>query len=412
MACFGGGAAAIEGGLGARGVLLAGLAAALIGCSESPSLNPTAPGSPEASSAHCELRRHGLPLAAADGVWFGVNLDWSKDSPQAYGERLGHRPAVITSFSPLPIDAEHAVYLDDAVAMLAGSGGMLLLTLEPHQGLASVTPALAGEVAQRLARYNARGVPVLLRFAHEMNGSWYPWGQRPGEYVAAYRRMAEAVHAVAEGTAMLWAPNYGGGYPFSGTDFIPAPATADGRALDSDGDGKLTGADDPYAPYYPGDDAVDWVGMSLYHWGADYPWGGNELPEAGKFEAMLTGNYHGTVGDQTLLPDFYRRYGAERNKPVGIFETAAFYAPGAGGSDELALKSVWWQQVYAADLPQRYPLLKMINWFEWDKFEQEVDGRVDWGVTRSPALRASYRAALPDWARFAQAVDFCAARSE
>ncbi len=28
---------------------------------------------------------------------------------------------------------------------------------------------------------------------------------------------------------------------------------------------------DPYAPYYPGDAATDWVGMSLFHWGSGYP---------------------------------------------------------------------------------------------------------------------------------------------
>ena len=66
-------------------------------------------------------------------------------------------------------------------------------------------------------------------------------------------------------------------------------------------------ADDSYAPYYPGDDAVDWVGMSLYHWGATYPWGENELPEANKFTDQLTGTYVGANGDDSLLPDFYAR---------------------------------------------------------------------------------------------------------
>jgi hypothetical protein len=49
----------------------------------------------------------------------------------------------------------------------------------------------------------------------------------------------------------------------------------------------------------------------------------------------------------------------------------------------------------------------MINWFEWDKYETEVDARVDWGVTVDPALRVAFREALPDWLRFAENVDFC-----
>ena len=66
--------------------------------------------------------------------------------------------------------------------------------------------------------------------------------------------------------------------------------------------------DDPYAPYYPGDDAVDWVGMSLYHWGSAYPWGENEIPEAGKLLAQVTGEYDGLNGDERAVPDFYGTY--------------------------------------------------------------------------------------------------------
>ena len=49
----------------------------------------------------------------------------------------------------------------------------------------------------------------------------------------------------------------------------------------------FTGRDDPYAPYWPGADAVDWVGMSLYHWGSAHPWGENEVPEPGKFAGWI-----------------------------------------------------------------------------------------------------------------------------
>lgn len=355
----------------------------------------------------CDADRHGARLVPESGVWFGVNLDFAKDSPGRYSERLGRHPAVYTSFSPVPIDPANGDYLDQAVEMLVQSGGMLLLTLEPRAGLDSITPAVAQSVAARLAGYNSRGVMVLLRFAHEMNGSWYEWGQQPIKYIATFRRVADAVHRKAPGTAMLWAPNYGGGYPFQGGKFLARPGSMDMKALDTDGDGELTARDDPYAAYYPGDDFVDWVGMSLYHWGSVYPWGSNDLPEPGKFAHMLEGDYHGSAGDERDLPNFYSDYGEHRNKPVGVFETAAFYAPARGGADEMALKSSWWRQAYATGIVERFPRLKMINWFEWDKHEVEVDARVDWGVTIDPQLRAAYREALPDWLRFAEDVDFC-----
>lgn len=87
----------------------------------------------------------------------------------------------------------------------------------------------------------------------------------------------------------MWAPNYGGGYPFAGGQHQAAAGTPEYLELDTDHDGTVTGADDPYARYYPGDDAADWVGMSLYHWGSVYPWGVNVVPEEGKFLQQLTG---------------------------------------------------------------------------------------------------------------------------
>ena len=95
--------------------------------------------------------------------------------------------------------------------------------------------------------------------------------------------------------------------------------------LDTNQDGRLDMADDPYGPYYPGDDAVDWVGMTIYHWGSEYPWGENEIPEADKFIQQLTGNFKGQNGDDTALPDFYEVFHTTHRKPVAIPETAALY---------------------------------------------------------------------------------------
>ena len=53
----------------------------------------------------------------------------------------------------------------------------------------------------------------------------------------------------------------------------------------------------------------------------------------------------------------------------------------------------------------------MINWFEWDKQESEVGGRVDWTVTGTEEVRAAYRAGLPSWGRWADSVPACGAPS-
>lgn len=40
-----------------------------------------------------------------------------------------------------------------------------------------------------------------------------------------------------------------------------------------------------------GDDYVDWVGMNVYHFGQNMPWGRNQLPEDQKLDSFITGTY-------------------------------------------------------------------------------------------------------------------------
>lgn len=349
-------------------------------------------------------------LVPASGALFGVNLDLHEKPLSRYAQDLGHKPAVSVSFTGFPYTDAEKADLHRAVEQIRADGQMLLLTLEPTNGLAAITPDSAAALATDLAGFNADGVPVIVRFAHEMNGSWYPWSQQPAAYISAFQTIATAVHTQAPGSAMMWAPNYGGGYPFAGGQHEAKPGTAAFAVLDTTGDGVLGMADDAYAPYYPGDDAVDWVGMSLYHWGGAYPWGENELPEPGKFAAQLTGTYVGANGDDTLLPDFYGVYGEQHGKPVAIPETAALFAPAtraapaagpaATGAGEAAIKQAWWGQLFSPATATDFPHLKMINWFEWDKNEAEVKGRVNWTVTNTPEIRDAFTAAMPDWLRF------------
>jgi hypothetical protein len=335
-------------------------------------------------------------IVPADGTMFGVNLDWEHQSVAQYRDQLTHPPAAATQFSDLPYDAQHWDWIASAAIQARSTNSVLLLTLEPNDGLAAVTDEVIARLVTDLRTLNDEGTPVVLRYAHEMNGTWYAWSQQPDAYIASFRKVAAAVHQGAPGTAMMWAPNYGGGYPFTGGAYLAKPGTKDFAVLDTNHDGKLTMADDPYLPYYPGDGAVDWVGMSVYHWGNKHPWGANAVPEPGKFTAMLTGTYNGSVGDETAVPDFYAFYAEQHQHPMAVTETAAFYAPARGG-DELAIKQAWWQQVFAADIPQRFPQLKMINWFEWNKHEVEVGEQVDWRALGTATTRDAFVATLPSW---------------
>jgi hypothetical protein len=352
----------------------------LLGCSPNPS-SPSVSVAPQPGNL----------------VYFGVNLDWAVDSPAAFNGRLGNKAAVFVQFLGFPLGLFDSINLESSINMVAKEGGMLMVTLQPQGGLDAVTATVAEEFALRVAGFNDRGVPILIRFAHEMNGSWYVWSQQPTAYIRAFRTLATAIHAMAPKAAMVWAPNYGGGYPFSGGAFACPSGAPDFALLDSDGDGSLTAMDDPYMPYYPGDEAVDWVGMSLYQWGNAYPWGKNEVPEPGKLIAQLTGAYNGLGGDDRSIPDFYQAFSVTHGKPIAIAETAALYnTEQTEGASELALKQAWWRQVFDPQMLADYPRIKMINWFEHRKSESEIGGAViDWRVLATDAIASSFIADLP-----------------
>ena len=339
------------------------------------------------------------------GTLFGMNLDWANDSVAAVSGRLGVTPAVWVQFVAFPLDPGVRENLDAYYAQVASVHGMALLTLEPNDGLAAVTDGAIADLATLVAAWAGRGVPTMVRFAHEMNGSWYAWSQQPSAYIDAFRRVATAVHAATPYAAMVWAPNYGAGYPFAGGAYRATAGTDDFAALDTDRDGALTASDDPYAPYYPGDDAVDWVGMSLYHWGNEHPWGENEVPEDGAFVARLTGTYTGANGDETSVPDFYATYADGHDKPMAITETAALYDPAGGGPTERQVKATWWRQVFAAAVKTRFPRIRMINWFEWRKDEAEVDSVIDWRMGADATFAGDLLASVPPgWLAFAPLV--------
>jgi hypothetical protein len=193
---------------------------------------------------------------------------------------------------------------------------------------------------------------------------------------------------------MVWAPNYGGGYPFIGGTYAAKPGTQAFATLDTDGSGALTMADDPYTPYYPGDGYVDWVGLTAYHFGHAWPWGENEVPEAGKLGQFLRGTYtgNGKYENQSAVPDFYGTFAVGKAKPMVLAETSALYNEGTtAGAAHLDIKRAWLEQVYSASTRDAFPLLKAVSWFEIRKYEGETASVIDWRATADPQILAVLR---------------------
>ena len=158
-------------------------------------------------------------------------------------------------FSPTGFEENIILWNAETVRDL---GGLLELTVMLTVRPSMIQPQQYLDFAKLMRKVNIDlGVAVLLRFMHEMNGSWMEYGQKPTEMLQAWKQMTDAVRRQTNLTAMVWSPNIGGGYPFVGSGFdrnIPTMRTnpVDFQLLDTDNDGRLTANDDPYLPYYPG----------------------------------------------------------------------------------------------------------------------------------------------------------------
>lgn len=167
-------------------------------------------------------------------------------------------------------------------------------------------------------------------------------------------------------------------YPFGNTNYDPV--------LDTNNNGQLDPGDDPYTPYYAGDAVHDWVGLSLYHLGNFFPWGDvNEVALPNKVVDIIEGakGYDWTAETATNF-DFYKMFAVKHGKQMAITETSATYYPDVQGASRREVQRSWWQQVYDSQMHlNKFPMLRMINWFEWAKTEDNQ--WKDWKLTDDPA---------------------------
>lgn len=232
---------------------------------------------------------------------------------------------------------------------IESAGGALQWALQPHNGLSAVQDdQYLMQIAQAAKE---SGIPVFLRFGGEMNGDWVPWHDDPALYKAKFRLVASRFRAVAPNVAMVWAPGY---FPL-----------------------------ETMANYYPGDDVVDWVGISAY----------------GVFDPSLdpTGQGQDSRNLSEAFEEAYRLY-ADR-KPIMLAEGAIGYFNYATGqaTTEWALANI--RRFYAA-VPRLYPRVKALTWFDVDlgNTPSHDEGIMvqNYRLTGNPSILQTYKKATTD----------------
>jgi hypothetical protein len=186
--------------------------------------------------------------------------------------------------------------------------------------------AMIAANARELAAYRK---PVLLRWAWEMNGSWYQWSgvrndSRTAGFIAAWRRIHDIFRANgATNVAWVWGPNY-----YS----------------------KPVEPWNDLTQYYPGDAYVDWVAASGYGTGS-----------------LLPENLFGAV---------YQKY-ADR-KPIMIAETSVLESGGTIKADWIDALASW---------ITAHPALGALVWFDTDTDY----GNKNWRTDSSAGAVAAFR---------------------
>jgi hypothetical protein len=132
--------------------------------------------------------------------------------------------------------------------------------------------------------------------------------------------------------------------------------------------------------YYPGDDAVDWVGINVY----SVPFFDND-PKRPAFNASPL----------TLIDPIYKKYSAR--KPIAICEFAASFLSKVDNKTRIELAQNKMAQLYSA-LPLLYPRIKLIDWFSMNTLIHAREGRKlnNYRLTEHEEILSFYRALTAD----------------
>ena len=254
------------------------------------------------SAAKADLAR----LEPFAGCYLGVNIEHEEGagSPEEFDSKVGKPHAIFFTYRKYGVDFPASL-----ARRLAALHAGLQIAWEPGS-LAEVRDDTY--LARFCEAIGKSGIPVFLRFASEMNGDWTPYHADPAFYREAFRLVAQRVHQSVPNAAMVWCPNV---VPESNID-----------------------------SYFPGDDAVDWVGVNFY----------SVLFNDG--DRSRDAAWH---NPSDFLRYVYGRYSAHH--PMMVGEWAATHRSVVDGIDrpQFAIDKI--RQFYAA-LPREYPRVKAVHW--------------------------------------------------
>jgi len=281
------------------------------------------------------------------GCYIGVRDDfkgkyWGQDSANCedFAARVQHPVAVALDYEVYGQPFPH-----DWATREADRGRAIQIAWEP----ADISYVADDEYLNQWAEDAGRsGAPIFLRFGGEMNGKWTSWGRDPAAYRRAFRIVHDVMARRAPNVAMVWAPNA-----------IP-----------------VTNLDD----YYPGDDVVDWVGISLYI----VRYYDDDLSRPAWQDSI-----------ESFIDPIYRKYAAR--KPFCLAECGITRRSRVEGTDADAFASDRMKDLLES-IKVRYPRLKMMCFFDRNNLVTAIQGRRlnDYALPDGSLVLAAVRQELQD----------------
>lgn len=239
---------------------------------------------------------------------------------------------------------------------IRNSGAYVMLAWNTYSSLGDIEQ-YDGYIRNTIEYLGSSGLNIILRFANEMNvGSN---GDSAEDYIKSFRYVADIAHT-KQNIAVCWAPN-------------------DVGALDR-----------PFVNYYPGDEYVDWVGVSLYT--SKYFQGiDSGTPEEKKISNtyFLTGEYADPVLKMGRIISFMNEYGIK--KPVAVTECGAPHTTNNAAESCIEWGTDKLYKIYG-ELVRVYPQVKAICYFN----VQRPTETQNYALSDSPALNEAYNRAVED----------------
>lgn len=355
--CFGAGHETAPGSVSPR-AHLPGLA------SDTPQSPAPASSTPSPAESSTPAPLAGRLEVPASGIYLAANPDFGGEEDEVSTQR-------ITAFEQLSGRGVAWAYFSDnwdngiafpaaAVQATKSAGTIPFIRLMPRSTfdeggpdpVYSLQKIASGQFDSQLRQWarDARAAgPLLLEFGTEVNGDWFPWngkynggaGTGPQRFREAYRHIVDLFRAEGA-TNVTW---------FFHVDASGSPG-ASWNAM---------------ANYYPGDDYVDWLGISAYGaQTADDDWD--------SFTNVMDDGYAELA---KVSP----------SKPIALLEFAV--TDGYAGGD----KGAWIRDAFAAISSGRYPRLKAIAWWN-ETFENDNGSTSSLRIDSSPKSLEAYRQAV------------------